>query len=208
MPTDFDKQTYWHHRFSTETSFEWLLNSTDFISILKPLLTNFEPSSTRILHLGSGTSDLQNHFRQLGFLDVTNVDYEPLAAERGRQLEQQAFGDVKMKYAVADATKSLLLPSEVNTQRTHTENKFDLVVDKSTADAISCGGDEQVRRMISCIRECLADDGVWVSMSYSASRFDIGELPFNAEVLAKIPTPKNQVTDPDIFHWCYLLRPK
>ncbi|KKP01230.1 hypothetical protein THAR02_06668 [Trichoderma harzianum] len=192
MPTDFDKQTYWHHRFANETSFEWLLSSADFISILKPLLVNLEPSSARILHLGSGTSDLHNHFRQLGFLDVTNVDYEPLAVERGRQLEQQAFGDVKMN----------------NEQETHNNDKFDLVVDKSTADAISCGGDEQVRRMAHCVRECLADDAVWVSMSYSASRFDIGEIPFDVEVLAKIPTPKNAVTDPDIFHWCYLLRPK
>ncbi|KAL5088312.1 hypothetical protein Trisim1_006763 [Trichoderma cf. simile WF8] len=208
MPTDFDKQTYWHHRFANETSFEWLLSSTDFISILKPLLINLEPSSARILHLGSGTSDLHNHFRQLGFLDVTNVDYEPLAVERGRQLEQQAFGDVKMKYSVADATKSLLPSSNSNDRGTHNNDKFDLVVDKSTADAISCGGDEQVRRMAHCVREYLADDAVWVSMSYSSSRFDIGEIPFNVEVLAKIPTPKNTATDPDIFHWCYLLRPK
>ncbi|KAL6699005.1 S-adenosyl-L-methionine-dependent methyltransferase [Trichoderma pleuroticola] len=208
MPTDFDKQTYWHHRFANETCFEWLLSSADFISILKPLLINLEPSSARILHLGSGTSDLHNHFRQLGFLDVTNVDYEPLAVERGRQLERQAFGDVKMKYAVADATESLLLPSNSNDQGTHSHDKFDLVVDKSTADAISCGGDEQVRRMAHCVGECLADGAVWVSMSYSASRFDIGELPFDVEVLAKIPTPKNAATDPDIFHWCYLLRPK
>ncbi|KAL7944334.1 S-adenosyl-L-methionine-dependent methyltransferase [Trichoderma barbatum] len=207
MPADFDKQTYWRHRFSKETSFEWLLNSNDFISILKPLLINLEPSSARILHLGSGTSVLQIHFRQLGFLDVTNVDYEPLAVERGRQLEQQAFGDVKMKYAVADATKSLLL-NKSSTQGIHNDNKYDLVVDKSTADAVSCGGDEQVRRMAHCVRECLADDAVWVSLSYSASRFDMDELPFNVEVLAKISTPKPQATDPDIFHWCYLLRPK
>ncbi|EHK24397.1 uncharacterized protein TRIVIDRAFT_30704 [Trichoderma virens Gv29-8] len=208
MPTDFDKRAYWHHRFSTETSFEWLLSSTEFIAILKPLLAILEPSSTRILHLGSGTSDLQNHLRQLDFLDVTNVDYEPLAVERGRQLEQQVFGDVKMKYAVADATKSLPLPNGSNAQSPHNDNKFDLVVDKSTADAVSCGGDEQVRRMAHCVRECLADHAVWVSMSYSASRFDIGELPFDVEVLAKVPTPKNNATDPDIFHWCYLLRPK
>ncbi|KAK4067116.1 uncharacterized protein Triagg1_7844 [Trichoderma aggressivum f. europaeum] len=208
MPTNFDKQTYWHHRFSTETSFEWLLSSTDFICILKPLLGNLEPLSTRILHLGSGTSDLHNHFRQLGFLDVTNVDYEPLAVERGRRLEEQAFGDVKMKYAVANATKSLLVSSNSNDQGTYNNDKFDLVVDKSTADAISCGGDEQVRLMAQCVGECLANGAIWVSMSYSASRFDIGGLPFDVEVLARISTPKNAVTDPDIFHWCYLLRPK
>ncbi|KAL7902612.1 S-adenosyl-L-methionine-dependent methyltransferase [Trichoderma sp. SZMC 28014] len=197
MPVDFDKQAYWHDRFSTETSFEWLISSADFISIIQPILTNLEPSSARILHIGSGTSDLQNHFRHLGFLDVTNVDYEPLAAERGRELEKQAFGDVKMKYAVADATQLQL----------STDN-FDLVVDKSTVDAISCGGDDQVRRMASCVGEHLAPGAVWISMSYSAYRFDIEELPFNVEVLAKVPTPKIKATDPDIYHWCYLLRLK
>ncbi|EHK49083.1 uncharacterized protein TrAtP1_000324 [Trichoderma atroviride] len=200
MPVDFDKQAYWHDRFSTETSFEWLLGSADFISIIKPILTNLEPSSARILHIGSGTSDLQNYLRHLGFLDVTNVDYEPLATERGRELEKQAFGDVKMKYAVADATQLQL--------STDKEYKFDLVVDKSTVDAVSCGGEDQVRRMASCVRRHLAPGAVWVSMSYSARRFDIDGLPFVAEVLEKVPTPKVKATDPDIFHWCYLLRPK
>lgn len=203
MPVDFDKQTYWHDRFSTETSFEWLIDSAEFISIIKPILTNLEPSSAGILHIGSGTSDLQNYFRQLGFLDVTNVDYEPLAAERGRELEKQAFGDVKMKYAVADATQLQLFTNGGDEER-----NFDLVVDKSTVDAISCGGEDQIRRMASCMREYLAPGAVWISMSYSAYRFDIEGLPFNVEVLAKVPTPKIKATDPDIYHWCYLLRPK
>ncbi|KAM0516763.1 hypothetical protein ACHAPE_005397 [Trichoderma viride] len=202
MPVDFDKQAYWHDRFSTETSFEWLLGSAEFISIIKPILTTLEPSSARILHIGSGTSDLQNYFRHLGFLDVTNVDYEPLAAERGRELEKQTFGDVKMKYAVADATRLHLSTDGGG------ECKFDLVVDKSTVDAISCGGGDQVRRMASCVEEHLAPGAVWISMSYSAYRFHIDGLPFNVEVLAKVPTPKITATDPDIFHWCHVLRPK
>jgi SAM-dependent methyltransferase len=207
MPADFDKQTYWHDRFSTESSFEWLLSSADFISIIKPLITSLEPSSARILHLGSGTSDLQNHFRHLGFLDVTNVDYEPLAVERGRELEKRAFGDVKMKYAVADATQ-LQTSTDSDAQGLPRDHRFDLVVDKSTVDAVSCGGEDQFRRMARCVKECLAEGAVWISLSYSASRFDIEELPFDAEVLAKVPTQKIKATDPDIFHWCYLLRPK
>ncbi|KAL6871230.1 kinase domain-containing protein [Trichoderma novae-zelandiae] len=213
MPADFDQQTYWHRRFSTESSFEWLLNSTDFIAIIEPLLSNLDRTCTRILNVGCGTSDLHNHLRRLGFLDVTNVDYEPLAIERGQQLERQAFGDVKMKYAVADATKSLThIPSpsqsESTANITPTNKKFDLVVDKSTADAVSCGGEEQVRRMACCVRECLADDAAWVSLSYSAARYGFGGLPFAVEVLDGVLTAKREVTDPDVFHWCWLLRPR
>ncbi|KAL7795175.1 S-adenosyl-L-methionine-dependent methyltransferase [Trichoderma ceciliae] len=207
MPIDFDKQAYWHRRFSNESSFEWLLSSADFMAMMEPFLASLDPSSARILHLGSGTSDLQNHFRRLGFLDVTNVDYEPLAVDRGRQLERQAFGDVKMKYTVADATQ-LLISSDSNAQGLRRDDKFDLVVDKGTVDAVACGGEDQVRSMARCVRDCLADDAPWISLSYSAWRFDIDGLPFDVEVLAKVPTPKIKATDPDIFYWCYRLWPK
>lgn len=108
-----------------------------------------------------------------------------------------------MKYAVADATQ-LHLSNDSGGECC----KFDLVVDKSTVDAISCGGEDQVLQMASCVKEHLAPGAVWISLSYSASRFDIERLPFDVQVLAKVPTPKSKATDPDIFHWCYLLRPK
>ncbi|KAL6891624.1 hypothetical protein HDV57DRAFT_513990 [Trichoderma longibrachiatum] len=104
MPADFDQQAYWHNRFSTGSSFEWLLDSNGFIAIIKPLLSNLDRTSTRILNIGCGTSELHNHFRRLGFLNVTNVGYEPLALERGQQLERQAFGDTR--FLVAEKNKS------------------------------------------------------------------------------------------------------
>ncbi|RSL57825.1 hypothetical protein CEP53_006351 [Fusarium sp. AF-6] len=196
MPADFDKQSYWHKRFTSEKSFEWLIKSADFMPLVEPILQRLDPITARILHIGFGTSDLQNHFRTRGFGNVLNVDYEPLATERGRELEIQAFGDVQMRYEVQDATQLDL------------KEKFDLVVDKSTVDAISCAGETPLRRMASGIRNCLADDGVWISLSYSSSRFDLDDIPFDIEVLAKVPTPKLLPHDPDLYYWCYLLRPK
>ena len=198
MPKDFEKQSYWKDRFSTETSFEWLVSSDTFMSILEPHLARLEKTA-RILQLGSGTSDLQNHLRSRGFCDVTNVDYEPLAMDRGRDIEKKAFGDVVTKYVVADATQL--------GQVEGLSGKFDFVVDKSTADAISCGEGPGLLRMAAGIRERLVEGGVWISFSLSSSRFDNGQLPFQVEVMAKVPTPKLKPTDPDIFYWCYLLRP-
>lgn len=195
MPADFDKQSYWADRFASETSFEWLTHSATFMSILDPYLADLPPSA-RILQLGFGTSDLQNHIRHRGFSDVTNVDFEPRAADRGRALEKQAFGDVRMRYLVADVTR-LQLPQ-----------KYHLIVDKSTVDAVSCGGEEQLLRMADGVARHLEEGGVWVSLSYSASRFDLEDLPFDVQVIAKIPTPKLKPHDPDVYHWCYLLRPK
>lgn len=194
--TDFEKQAYWHGRFETETAFEWLMPSDRFMDLMAPHIEHLHPTS-RILHLGSGTSDLQNHFRARGLANVTNVDYEPLAADRGRDLEHERFGDVRMHYAVDDATQLAQLG----------DDHFDLAVEKSTSDAIACGGDDALRRMADSIRSRLAPGGVWIALSFSQSRFDLPDLPFNVDVIARVPTPKVRPTDPDIYHWCYLLRP-
>ncbi|KAF3763970.1 hypothetical protein M406DRAFT_332407 [Cryphonectria parasitica EP155] len=196
MPPSFDEQQYWHERFKTETSFEWLISSEAFLSILEPHLERLHKSS-RILQVGFGTSDLQNHLRARGFNDILNIDYEPLAIEHGLKAEQEAFGDVRMRYAVADATQLESFPEQ-----------YDLVIDKSTVDAISCGGQEAFSRMFHGVKNCLARGGFWLSLSYSSSRFAVDDLPFDVEVIERIPTSKAKTTDPDIFYYCYLLRPK
>ncbi|KAI1164120.1 hypothetical protein F5B18DRAFT_617068 [Nemania serpens] len=157
-------------------------------------------SSQKILNLGSGTSDLHTHFRACGYYSVTSVDYEPRALDRGREIEKNAFGDTQMYYAVADVTR---LGDDFGRL-----NAFDLVVDKSTTDAVSCGGEAALRDMVLSVRNCLVADGVWISLSCSARRFELEDLPFEVQVIGKIPTPKARAMDPDIFYWCYLLRPR
>ncbi|KAL2150943.1 hypothetical protein VTH82DRAFT_6041 [Thermothelomyces myriococcoides] len=196
MP-DFEKQSYWHERFASERAFEWLVPSSTFMDILEPYLAGLSTSTSRILHLGSGTSDLHNYLRDRGFVNVTNVDYEPLALERGQQLERDRFGDVRTHYLLADATQLDL------------SDKYQLVIDKGTADAIACGGEDALLSMARSVRRSLDESGFWVSFSYSSDRFG-GEVEsvFSAEVISKVPTPKRKPTDPDIFHYCYLLRPR
>jgi EEF1A lysine methyltransferase 4 len=252
MPADFEKQTYWHDRFATETSFEWLTSSATFMSFVEPYLDQRTSSYSvsppfrhkgqdkagpRILHLGSGTSDLHTYFRARGYLDVTNVDYEPLALERGRQIEKNAFGgDAVMKYALADVTRLRSDLSSNNLSWDHpstgpdsdsdldsdpdsrprqrsfraARHTFDLVVDKSTVDAVSCGGEEAFIDMVRSVRECIASDGLWISLSYSATRFQLPAeyMPFDVRVIGKIASPKSRPADPDIYYWCYLLQPR
>lgn len=196
---DFDKRDYWHERFSYETKFEWLIPSETFMATLEPLLSQL-PRTARILQLGSGNSDLHNRLRARGFSNITNIDYEPLAIELGKGLEKAAFGDVRMHYLVADATK-------IDPAQLCGEGRFDLVVDKSTADAVSCGGDEAVMDLLHRVGGCLdTEHGKWVSLSYSARRFSLPDNPLYVQVMHKVPTPKRLEIDPEIFHWCYLLR--
>lgn len=214
MPKDFDKREYWHARFATETNFEWLATSEEFMRILEAdadFSQGLDRASSRVLQVGFGTSDLQNHLRAAGFAHVLNVDYEPLAVERGRQLEESAFGDVRMGYAVADATRldaDLGLAGGGGERGSRQETrKFDFVVDKSTVDAVSCGGEEALLSMCRAVRRCLAPRGFWISLSYSRWRFDVDGLPFWYEEIARIPTRKLKETDPDIYHHCYKLTP-
>ena len=194
MSPNFESQSYWHDRFTTEESFEWLTDSATFIRILEPFLNRLGRSA-RLLHVGCGTSDLHNHFRKRGFHDVTNVDYEPLALKRAQELERSAFGDVTMKYAVADATRLQL------------RERYDLVIDKSAADAVACGAEDNVLRMAQGVKKHLAPGGCWISLTYSSSRFDVEGLPFRPTPIATIPVPKQRETEPDIYHWCFLLSP-
>ncbi|KAF4125389.1 Methyltransferase domain [Geosmithia morbida] len=196
---DYDQQSYWRRRFETETSFEWLMPSDGFMNLMQPHISHLDASS-RILHLGFGTSDLQNHFRARGLVDVTNVDYEPLAVERGRDLERQRFGDVRMRYAVGDVT-------QLGAGNPGEYGSYDLVVDKSTSDAVACAGEIPLRRMADAIRGRLAPGGIWIALSFSQDRFTIPNLPFHVDIIARVPTPKRLPNDPDIYHWCYLLRP-
>ncbi|KAJ0116648.1 hypothetical protein J7T55_009798 [Diaporthe amygdali] len=207
MPADFDKQEYWHARFATETNFEWLATSSDFMQILQADadFSSLDRGSARVLQLGFGTSDLQNWLRACGFAHVLNIDYEPLAVERGRQLEKQRFRDVRMEYAVGDATRLDRADSSLGTEL---EGRFDFVVDKSTVDAVSCAGDEAVLRICRGVRRCLGPGGFWISLSYSRWRFDVDGLPFHWEEIARIPTRKLKETDPDIYHYCYKMTPK
>ncbi|KKY33287.1 putative protein kinase domain containing protein [Diaporthe ampelina] len=213
MPADFDKQEYWHARFATETNFEWLATSEEFMRILEAdadFSRGLDRASARVLHVGFGTSDLQNHLRAAGFRQVLNVDYEPLAVERGRAAEEARFRDVRMGYAVADATRldaDLGLGRAGGGARGQGRGGFDFVVDKSTVDAVSCGGEEAFLSMCRAVRRCLAPGGFWISLSYSRWRFDVDGLPFRYEEIARIPTRKISETDPDIYHHCYKLTP-
>jgi EEF1A lysine methyltransferase 4 len=193
-PLDFDSKEYWHNRFTTETSNDWLVPPSVLLPILAPYLSTLPSKSSPILHLGSGTSSLANELREKGFENVLNVDYEPLAVERGRAIERDRFGDVRMRYLERDAT------------RFETREKFALVVDKSTADAVSCGGEEALLRMARCVERCLGEGGVWISVSYSGSRFELEGLGLDCEVVGRFLTPRERETDPDIYHYCYKLK--
>lgn len=190
--TDFDTVEYWSRRFIKEKSFEWLITSEQFIARIVPFLE----TGRTVLNLGSGSSDLHVHLRKLGAI-VTNVDFAEAAVQHGTVLEEKEFGNVETTFLVADATDLPAFPQ-----------KFDLVVDKSTADAISCG--DGLLNLINSVHASMKSDAVWICCSYSSSRFTEAlttSTLFDITVLDKLPQPKSSPHSPDVWTWIYLLRP-
>jgi len=190
MPTDFSSQTYWQTRFLTEKQFEWLTPSSKIIpkvleifedwSNTSPVLTTSSQDEKvfRVLHLGCGTSSLgddvydgllktaSDEVSATPKVEVVDCDYVPSETRRNIPFIQLNLLDLK----------DLIQKSGKG---------WDLVIDKSTADAISCGPSmllddedgnnrmvepmQMLCRNLGCV---VKGGGRWICVSYSATRFD------------------------------------
>ncbi|KAI0328517.1 hypothetical protein GY45DRAFT_998439 [Cubamyces sp. BRFM 1775] len=224
MPPDYESRTYWKDRFEGEGHFEWLGDGKDTIiphvrSHLINLREHGQPSAragsstpARVLHVGAGTSSLSERLREL-YLDVygddvderaiVNADFAENLVVRKRTAEEArraGRGPCKgMRWVCADALKWTELDSILKTEG-HT---FDLVVDKSTSDAISCGEDicytsadpklhpafnnylaagksltlSPVEVFAIHLSSLVHPGGLWIALTFSSNRFPFWSSP-------------------------------
>lgn len=154
MPPNYESQSFWEDRFKTESHFEWLGGGQDTIlPAVRSFLQHFAETTLKhgrrplLLHIGAGTSTLSDdiveeyHKTYQGTFDsliVLNTDFAQEAVRRGLQL---ASGSTEVTWERMDllSWKEILALKE---KIVRTEGrKFELVVDKSTTDAISCRAD-------------------------------------------------------------------
>ncbi|RUS15533.1 S-adenosyl-L-methionine-dependent methyltransferase [Endogone sp. FLAS-F59071] len=207
MPTlpatfSFDSQDYWITRFTTEPSFEWLCP----YSTLRPHLLPYLSESTEILNLGCGNSQLPFDLWRDGYRRVTSVDFAPNVVERMRAEAVDTYPG--LQFEVMDCMDLAQLPTGM----------FEVVVDKSTVDAIACGDDdgmEKMRRVCSEVARVTKEEAVWVSVSYANwRRFEFaGEAEiwgWKTETVAKLNIEEAGVKDgvyiPEVFHYVYVNR--
>jgi len=201
MPTStpsFGDLEYWNTRFTKEDNFEWL---ADF-SVLEPWLRRAIAersgckSRPQVLHIGCGSSALSLQLRDLvdSPKQIHNVDYSDVVIERNRQREHEMLCSFGVQSEPCRwSTLDLLSISEV---LNFGGPEYEVIIDKSTSDAISCAADVSVRlpyqihtidsSRISYPTEAfvypldilaihlayLAEPGCsWIVLSYSASRF-------------------------------------
>eukprot|EP01096_Ripella_sp_DP13-Kostka_P018224 TRINITY_DN9785_c0_g1_i1.p1 TRINITY_DN9785_c0_g1~~TRINITY_DN9785_c0_g1_i1.p1 ORF type:complete len:228 (+),score=84.72 TRINITY_DN9785_c0_g1_i1:101-784(+) len=163
---EYASKAYWEKRFGTENAFEWLQG---FDAISGPLTGLLEEKSTeagktreqlRILVIGCGTSSLSASLYDVGWKSITNVDFSEVLIEKMRETHAQERP--LMRWIAADCRDMNSIES----------GSFDVVLDKATLDAISCGGEEAVRRTTDEVWRVLEAGGLFLLLSYSRFRME------------------------------------
>ncbi|OBZ68384.1 hypothetical protein A0H81_11505 [Grifola frondosa] len=154
MPPDYELQSYWNDRFKDEYHFEWLDDGRE--TILPHLRAHLRsqsranpPHPPRLLHIGAGTSSLSERIREL-YRDVfgdnvneqviVNADFAETLVRRKSEAEVKRAaegGGRGMRWMLADVLKWDESKQLLDGQ----QGLFDVVVDKSTSDSVSCCGD-------------------------------------------------------------------
>lgn len=173
MPPAYESESFWNTRFMHETHFEWLGDGKDTILpvVRRHLQTLQAQDSThayehgipRTLHIGAGTSTLSDKilkaYREVYGLNrdlvgvVVNTDFAAQAVENGRGRMDDG-GDGGVRWVRVDLMKwescRALRDEHIDGGEAREDGKqfdkglFEVVVDKSTSDAISCGEDLDV----------------------------------------------------------------
>lgn len=162
---DFASHSYWQQRFAADeppAGFEWLGLPPIFAAFIQDWASGaladedavdegrepsvLSPPPPDILHIGSGSSRLSNELRRWhpsSLARILNVDFAGAAVSWGRQREIDEFGPStaaagSMRWATLDLLASADVVDAVGPASRRPTRPL-LVIDKSTADALSCG---------------------------------------------------------------------
>ena len=92
---------------------------------LEKILNSLISKNHKILQLGCGNALLSSEMYDAGFKNITNIDISPVCIE---QMARSNLHRADMSWVEMDAL-NMSFPEET----------FDIVIDKSTLDAILCG---------------------------------------------------------------------
>ena len=108
-----------------------------------------------MLNLGCGNAIICEQMYDEGYTNITNNDISPFCIEQMAKRNEKTRP--KMKWDVMDCT-----------DMTYGDNTFDLIIDKSTIDAILCGdnADLMVAKMLKECQRVLKEGGYYVAISY------------------------------------------
>ena len=194
MPNYGDKK-YWIERYDEQngTTFDWL---EDYESI-KPILDNLGiKKDSRILNVGCGNSEFSEKMYDEGFNHNYNID-----------ICQNVIDFMKSRNK---DKKGLHFDVMYVCDMTYKNETFDLIVDKSTIDALLCGDHSFmiVAKMLKEISRVLKTGGYYVIISYGKPEsrmihLERDHLAFETQIY----TIKRQEEDePEKIHYVYICK--
>jgi len=153
--TKYGEESFWEDRYAAPQTFEWFLSLQDAMDQsppLKSILQSRSRTDCRILEIGCGTSELCENLWDMGFRNVSGLDYCPEAVA----FCQKRQGDArKITYTVGDMTK---LPFE--------DASFDIVIDKGALDSLVCKANGSLEQCANELWRVLkAKSSVFISLS-------------------------------------------
>ncbi|CAD6184583.1 unnamed protein product [Caenorhabditis auriculariae] len=162
----YARKEYWDERFQKETEFEWLTGLKSFAHIVVPELS----SESRIAHIGCGSSKMSKELFDLGYQNITNVDYSQTLINNGKE-----------RYPAMDWTLD-----DITSLSTLDDESFDVVLEKATLEAVLVGeqspwdpSDEALKTLdniFSSVCRVLKPGGKFISISFTQPHFRLPAL--------------------------------
>ncbi|EOA17275.1 hypothetical protein CARUB_v10005548mg [Capsella rubella] len=156
---------YWDERFSSEEHYEWFKDYSHFQHLIK---SNIKTSSS-VLELGCGNSQLCEELYKDGILDITCIDLSSVAVDKMQnRLLSKAYKEIKVVQA-----DMLDLPFN--------SESFDVVIEKGTMDVLFVdAGDpwnprpetvSKVMATLDGVHRVLKPDGIFISITFGQASF-------------------------------------
>jgi ubiquinone/menaquinone biosynthesis C-methylase UbiE len=159
----YKDQTYWNDRFSTEDEYDWLIKFNNSFGELLISSGNLVPSH-KILIVGCGNSSLSEGLYQLGFHQITNIDYSSVV------IDKMSSKYPHMKWLTMDM-RNLEFPA----------GSFDVVIDKAAMDALLVTQKDpwhpedelktEVGKYLDCVSRVLSPNGMYLQISFGQPHF-------------------------------------
>ena len=196
MPNYGDKK-YWIERYDEQngTTFDWL---EDYESI-KPILLNLHiKKESRILNVGCGNSEFSEKMYDEGYNHNYNIDICQNVIDYMKSRNKDKKG---LHFDVMDVC-----------DMSYKDETFDLIVDKSTIDALLCGYHSFmiVAKMLKEISRVLKTGGYYVIISYGKPEsrmihLERDHLAFETQIYT-IKRQDEDEQDQEKIHYVYICK--
>lgn len=204
---DFDEspnygdKPYWNERYEREkdNTFDWLGNWSEIRDLIfTHTITEKDAPNAKILNLGCGNSIMAEDMYDEGIQNIYNIDYSDIVIKTMKERNEEK--------------RPNMVWEEMDVRDLKYENEFfDLVIDKSTLDCISCA-DDSVLNIAKMVKECqrvLKPGGFYVVISYGLPNrreyhFDREFLDFKLNTQTYHKTVED--SDENKTHYAYICK--